>query len=47
MSKDSSEVAFLTWLGALFLPAGVVGVSFASPFRCLPLNVLIYLILKP
>ncbi|KAH8780799.1 hypothetical protein BGZ57DRAFT_888392 [Hyaloscypha finlandica] len=25
MSKDSSEVAFLTWLGALFLPAGVVG----------------------
>ena len=50
MSKDSSEVAFLTWLGALFLPASVVGVSFflgGLSFRCLPVNVLIYLILNP
>lgn len=31
MSKDSSEVAFLTRLGSFFLPASVVGVSFSVP----------------
>ena len=32
MSKDSSDVAFLTWLGALFLPPSVVAVCFNSSF---------------
>jgi hypothetical protein len=32
MSKDSAEVAFLTWLGALFLPASVVAASLPHTF---------------
>ena len=31
MSKDSSDVAFLTKLGTSFLPASAVGVSFDIP----------------